>query len=103
MIARKTAWLISKLKSGRISRLPVTAAAVAILAALLSSAAVNNITFLANVNQFIADGEIAAFTPKEPQDPDIVIVAITEDTLAQFPYRAPIDRQFLTDLLKALA
>ena len=103
MIARTTAWLISKLKSGRAVGLPITAAVVAILAALLSSAAVNNLTFLANVNQFVADGEIASFTPKEPQDPDIVIVAITEDTLAQFPYRAPIDRQFLTDLLTALA
>ena len=103
MIARKTAWLIAKLKSGRALGLPITAAAVAIFAALLSSAAVNNLTFLANVNQFIADGEIASFTPKEPQDPDIVIVAITEDTLAQFPYRAPIDRQFLADLLTVLA
>jgi len=103
MIARRTAWLISKLRSGRASTLPITAAAVAIIAALLSSGAVNNLTFFANVNQFVADGEIAAFTPKEPQDPDIVIVAITEDTLAQFPYRAPIDRKFLTDLLTTLA
>lgn len=103
MIARCTAWLISKLRSARASKLPIAAAAVVICAALLSSAAVNNLTFLTNANQFIADGEIAAFTPKEPQDPDIVIVAVTEDTLAQFPYRAPIDRQFLADLLTALA
>lgn len=30
---------------------------------------------------------------------DIVIVTLTEDTLAQFPYRSPIDRGFLADLI----
>ena len=45
---------------------------------------------------------MVALAPAEPQDPDIVIVAVTEDTLAQFPYRAPVDRQFLAGLLTAL-
>jgi adenylate cyclase len=30
---------------------------------------------------------------------DIVIVTLTEDTLARFPYRSPIDRGFLADLI----
>jgi len=102
MIARTLAW-IAKFKKGPAAKLPLVPIAVAAVSALLASAAVNNLTFLANANQFIADGEIAAFTPEEPQDPDIVIVAITEDTLAQFPYRAPVDRQFLSDLLTTLA
>ncbi|MBD1548311.1 adenylate/guanylate cyclase domain-containing protein [Roseibium aggregatum] len=34
---------------------------------------------------------------------DIVIVTLTEDTLAQFPYRSPIDRGFLADLIDTLA
>ncbi len=33
---------------------------------------------------------------------DIVIVTLTEDTLAQFPYRSPIDRGFLADLISTL-
>lgn len=102
MIAHILAW-IAKRKIGRFSKLPLIPAALATVCALLASAAVNNLTFLANANQFIADGETATLTPPEPQDPDIVIVAITEDTLAQFPYRAPIDRQFLADLLTDLA
>ncbi len=102
MIARIRAW-ISKLTTGRTSKLPLVPATVAVVCAIIASAAVNNLTFLANANQFIADGETAALTPAEPQDPDIVIVAITEDTLAQFPYRAPVDRQFLADLLTTLA
>ena len=102
MIARVLAW-IAKFKKGPAAKLPLVPAAIALVCAFLASAAVNNLTFLANANQFIADGETAALTPPEPQDPDIVIVAITEDTLAQFPYRAPIDRQFLSDLLTELA
>ena len=102
MIARVLAW-IAKFKKGPAAKLPLVPAIVAVASALLASAAVNNLTFLANANQFIADGETAAFTPPEAQDPDIVIVAITEDTLAQFAYRAPVDRQFLADLLIVLA
>jgi adenylate cyclase len=102
MIARILAW-VAKFKKGRAAKLPLVPAAVAVVCALLASAAVNNLTFLTNVNQFVADGETALLTPPEPQDPDIVIVAITEETLAQFHYRAPVDRQFLGDLLTALA
>ncbi len=71
--------------------------------AFLALIAVENLTFLTNANRFVADGEIAWLTPAEPQDPDIVIAAITEETLAQFPYRAPIDRRFLADLVTAIA
>lgn len=76
---------------------------VAAISALLAAAAVQNLTFLTNANQYIADGVISVFAPAEPQDPDIVIVAIDEDTLAQFPYRAPVDRKFVSDLLVLLA
>ena len=34
-----------------------------------------------------------------PQNNDIVIVTITENTLSQFDYRSPIDRGFLKKLL----
>ncbi len=43
------------------------------------------------------------FAPVQPQDERIVIIAITEDTLDLFPYRSPIDRTFLADLLDQLA
>ncbi|MDJ0612324.1 MAG: adenylate/guanylate cyclase domain-containing protein [Rhizobiaceae bacterium] len=38
----------------------------------------------------------------QPAEQEIVIVVITEETLAQFPYRSPIDRGFLADLIGAL-
>jgi len=58
---------------------------------------------LTNVDHFVEDWETAALLPPEPQDPNVVVVAITEDTLRLFPYRSPIDRQFLSDLIRTLA
>jgi class 3 adenylate cyclase len=40
--------------------------------------------------------------PLRPPDPDVVIIGITEQTLAPFPYRSPIDRAFLGGLIDAL-
>jgi class 3 adenylate cyclase/CHASE2 domain-containing sensor protein len=91
-----------RLRIGRLLR-PALPVAMAAWCALLAWFAVGNLAFLTNADQFIADWETARLAPAEPQDPDIVIVAITEDTLAQFPYRAPVDRQFLAYLLAALA
>ncbi len=78
-------------------------AAVALAAAIVASLAVAHVAFLTFADRFLGDWEIAALTAPEPQSPDIVVVAVTEDTLKQFPYRSPIDRQFLAELLRALA
>jgi class 3 adenylate cyclase/CHASE2 domain-containing sensor protein len=39
------------------------------------------------------------FSQRLPQDKKIVVVAINEETLGQFPYRSPVDREFLAKLL----
>jgi adenylate cyclase len=41
--------------------------------------------------------------PLHPPDPNVVVVGITEETLAGFPYRSPIDRAFLAGVIDALA
>lgn len=41
--------------------------------------------------------------PRQAPRPDVVIVALTEDTLARMPYRSPIDRGFLAELIDTLA
>jgi len=76
--------------------------AIAAACALLAVLAVQHLTFLTNANQFLVDFEVAAYAPPVPQDSDIVIVAINEDTLAQMQYREPIDRQFFANLLTTL-
>jgi adenylate cyclase len=49
--------------------------------------------------QQAADIRIAFLSPPMKSRSDIVIVAINETTLEQFPYRAPVDREFLAQLL----
>jgi adenylate cyclase len=65
-------------------------------------AVLRGLPFLASIERWIADYRIATLTPPEPQHPDIAIVAITEETLELFPYRSPVDRKFLSELLKLL-
>ena len=57
---------------------------------------------LGNVEKRLVDLRIAALAPREPLHPGIVIVAITEDTLAELRYRSPVDRSFLAGVLRAL-
>jgi adenylate cyclase len=75
---------------------------VAVLATTLAVLVTHEVSFLAQAERFVGDVRIATLLPSEPQDPDIVIAAINEDTLKLFPYRSPVDRAFLSNLLKAL-
>ncbi len=54
------------------------------------------------VENRVADIRVATLSPSEPQHPEIVVVAVTENTLATLPYRSPLDRRFLAGLLRAL-
>jgi class 3 adenylate cyclase/CHASE2 domain-containing sensor protein len=98
---RITRW-IEALSSRSVAFL-VIPVAIAAICAVNAVFLVNNLAVLTNVDRFLRDWEVAALTPAEPQDPNIVIVAITEETLEQFAFRSPIDRQFLAELLKTIA
>ena len=58
-------------------------------------------TFRAGEN-WLGDFRFATLAAPEPQNNDVVVVAITEETLATLPYRSPVDREFLARLLGAL-
>lgn len=78
--------------------------AVSLVSAAVSLFLVNNFSVLTRLDQFVQDWELAGdFAPLEPQDPRIVIVAVDEPTLTQFPYRSPLDRAFLSKLIQAIA
>lgn len=49
--------------------------------------------------QWLVDLRVALLAPAQPQNSDIVLVVVTEDTLANLPYRSPVDRGFLADLI----
>jgi adenylate cyclase len=75
---------------------------VALLSTVVAVGATHEISFLQQAEQFVGDVRIAGLMPPAPQDPDIVIAAIDENTLKLFPYRSPVDRQFLSNLLQAI-
>jgi adenylate cyclase len=55
------------------------------------------------LDPIVGDLSVLGLSPEaEDAREKIVIVTITEETLAGFPYRSPIDRGFLADLIKAL-
>ena len=91
-----------------LSRAPQRLVAVAapviavLICAGLAVLGVGNVAFLNYLGRFVGDWETAALLPAEPQDPDIVIVAITAESLERFPYSAPVDRAFLADLLETI-
>ena len=58
---------------------------------------------LAAAERLVAAVAFRFLAPLRPAGPDVVVVGITEDTLAAFPYRSPIDRKFLADLIDTLA
>ncbi|OYQ31705.1 hypothetical protein CHU95_21460 [Niveispirillum lacus] len=75
---------------------------ILLLAGLAPVLLVRAAPFLQGIENWVADYRVATLTPAQPQQPDIVIVALNEDTLARFPYRSPVDRAFLADLLRNL-
>jgi class 3 adenylate cyclase/CHASE2 domain-containing sensor protein len=83
-------------------KLDATFLAILVLATGLTFLAFDYVGFLKQAERFVDDVRVAKFLPAEPQHPDIVIAALTEDTLAQFPYRSPVNRAFLANLLKQL-
>jgi adenylate cyclase len=73
------------------------------LAALLAIVAFAAMRAFPAAEAWLTDFRVALLSPAPAgQDARIVIVAITEDTLAQLPYRSPVDRGFLADLVAVI-
>lgn len=75
---------------------------IAFAAAAISVYIVSSFSVLSNLDDYVHDWEVSHLSHERPSDPRIVVVAINEDTLKQFPYRSPIDRGFLATLLNRL-
>lgn len=80
--------------------LPV--AAICIACGVASFFAPRLISIFAVAEQWLIDLRVALLAPSEPQRTDIVLVTITEETLATLAYRSPVDRAFVADLLQWL-
>ena len=77
--------------------------AIAVIIAVVSVAVPRVFPFLGSVELWLADLRIALLTPAMPPDRNIVVLQIQESTIADLPYRSPIDRGLLSDILDSLA
>lgn len=77
-------------------------AVIALAAAVAAVAAVHVFRPLAGAEARLDDIRVAYLTPYEDQNPHIVILQIDEATLSGFPYRSPIDRGFLANVVTIL-
>lgn len=77
--------------------------AVVGLSSWAATYAVGKVAFLTSADRYVEDNLIARYTPPQPRDPDIVIVALDETTMQMLPYRSPVDRAYVSDLLKVIA
>lgn len=100
MIERLKEWLPAR-DPGFLRRFPVVLA-IALVATALSLAA-SRTSWLAWLEHWTGDYRTALFSDRPPtQHQGVAIVAITEETLDAFPYRTPIDRNFLASLVTAI-
>lgn len=81
----------------------VRAAGIIIACVLLTIAGFQYLTPLAALEGQVSDRiQAAAREAPDEQHRQISIIAITEKTLARLPYRSPVDRGFLADVLEAI-
>lgn len=80
-------------------RLAIIGIAVAVAAITMAGM---ELPFTKGAERLVSDIRAGTLMPFEPQHPDIVVVAINEETLEQFPYRSPVDRKFIAELLQEL-
>ena len=80
----------------------LSALAIVFAASVLAFLAVRYLSPLANLEKRVADIRIAAMQPPRPASDQVMVVAIDEATISSFPYRSPVDRGFIADLINKL-
>jgi class 3 adenylate cyclase/CHASE2 domain-containing sensor protein len=74
-----------------------------VLSAALSWFGTRHIALLRQGDLLLDDFRLAHFAPQREQHSDIVVLTIDEETIAQFPFRSPINRRLIADLVRTLA
>src|SRR6186713_350037 len=77
--------------------------ALCALAAALSLFGTRQIALLRQSELLLEDFRLAYFAPLREQRSDIVVLTIDEGTIAQLPFRSPINRRLIADLVETLS
>lgn len=80
----------------------VIAMAIIAVSTIVLWKVMTNFPFVRVIENYVQDLRVAVLTPAMPQNQDIVVVTITDDTLRRFPFRSPVNRQFLAELIRRL-
>lgn len=90
-------------RSGQVKKEDLWAGIViALTAGLICLGAARYLPFFRVAESWVYDLRVAALAPVMPQSREVIIVTIIEETLATLPYRSPLDRRFLSALLRDL-
>ena len=54
------------------------------------------------IENWFGDLRVALVTPRQPASDEVVVLTINDDTLSTFPYRSPVSRAFLAELVTLL-
>jgi adenylate cyclase len=76
--------------------------AILIVAAVVSIAAGDLLPVVRVAENWAQDLRVATLSRAQPQSREIVVVTVSEETLTALPYRSPLDRRFLSALLRSL-
>ena len=76
--------------------------ALLLVTVFLAIVSPRSLNVIAAAENWASDLRVYLLNQPKEQHPEIIIVTITEDTLATLAYRSPVDREFLADLLETL-
>lgn len=89
--------------SGARLRHGATLAVIVVLSFGIVYSLTHYLPLLSFVENWVGDYRMVTQLPVQPVDPDILVLGINDDTLQKFPYRSPVDRGFLADVLQQVA
>ena len=74
-----------------------------VVAALLAWLGMQHVAVLRQGALLLDDFRLAYFAPAREQRSDVIVLTIDEETLARFPFRSPINRRLIADLVATLS
>lgn len=80
----------------------VSSALIAVVSTAFALVVLNNIPLVVLAENHLSDIRLASLSPLREQSRQITIVLINDETLANLPYRSPLDRSVIADVLSEL-
>jgi len=80
----------------------LSGAVISLLTTLFTALVVENLSLASLAENHLTDVRVAMLSTPRPQSQNIAVVLIDDETLANYPYRSPLDRELIANLLTEL-